>query len=197
MDCRDCRDALSARLDGELGENEDRAVATHLQRCASCTAHAEELSDLTRWTRLQPAEAMPDLTPRIMSRLRPQPVAAGRQGWLRVGLVVWAVVQLAVAAPDLIGFGEHAHHARELLAWHVAVATGFAAVAWRPAWVVGLVPVVAVAAAVLVATAGLDVWAGHVHPVEEASHLLTPIGLLLLWRLARSLPMSAHPEVAG
>lgn len=197
MDCRDCRDALSARLDGELDENEDRAVATHLQRCAACAAHAEELADLTRWTRLQPAEAMQDLTPRIVSRLRPQPVAAGRQGWLRVGLVALAVLQLVVAAPDLVGFGEHAHHARELMAWHVAVAAGFGAVAWRPVWVVGLVPVVAVAAAALVATAGLDVWAGHVQPAEEAGHLLTPLGLVLLWRLARSLPMSGHPEMAG
>lgn len=197
MDCRDCRDALSACLDGELDATEDRAVATHLQRCAGCAAHAEELADLTRWTRLQPADAMPDLTPRIVSRLRPQPVAAGRQGWLRVGLVVLAVVQLAVAAPDLVGFGEHAHHARELMAWHVAVAAGFAGVAWRPVWVVGLVPVVAVAAAALVATAGWDVWAGHVHPAEETSHLLTPLGLVLLWRLARSRSMAGHPEMAG
>ncbi len=196
MDCRECRDALSARLDGELGENEDRAVATHVQRCADCAAHAEGLASLTRWTRLQPAEAVPDLTAHIVAQLRPQPAGAGWQGWLRGGLVVLAVVQLAIAVPDLVGFGEHAHHARELAAWHVAVAAGFAAVAWRPGWVVGLVPVVAVAAAVLVATAGMDVWAGHVHPLEEASHVLTPIGLVVLWRLARSLPASAHPRVA-
>lgn len=197
MDCRDCRDALSARLDGELDENEDRAVATHLQRCAGCAAHAQELADLTRWTRLRPAEAMPDLTPRIVSRLRPQPTAVGRQGWLRVGLAVLAAVQVAMAVPDLVGFGEHAHHARELMAWHVAVASGFAAVAWRPVRGLGLVPVVAVAAAMLLATAGWDVWAGHVHPAEEASHLLAPVGLVLLWQLARSLPMSSHPEMAG
>lgn len=196
MDCVECREALSARLDGELGEVERDAVEAHLQACAGCAAHAEELAGLTRWVRLQPAEPVPDLGPQILARLRPRRPRPEAQGWLRLALLAVAGVELALALPDLAGVGGGLHEVRELASWHVALAAGLALAAWRPVWVGGLLPLVGVAATVTLAVAALDVWAGHISPLDEAPHLVKPVGLVLLWRLARAHPGAARPGAA-
>lgn len=202
MDCEECREALSARLDDELGERERQAVDAHLQACAGCAAHAEQLAELTRLTRVQPAAQVPDLAPAVLARLQPgprrdpEPRGVRAWSWLRAALAALAMVQLGLALPDLVASG-HVHAAREAASWQVALAVGFFAVAWRPAWVVGLVPVLTAAVVGLAVTAGLDVAAGHTSLAGEAPHAVKLAGLALVWTLAHRLPRAAPQRAVG
>lgn len=202
MDCDACREALSARLDDELGDVERQAVEAHLRTCRGCAAHAEQLTELTRLVRLQPAASVPDQASAILARLRPEPgrqresrrVGAG--SWVRVALAVLALVQLAFALPELVAPGQ-VHEAREAASWQLALAVGFLAVAWRPAWVLGLVPVLTAAVVGLAVTAGLDVAAGHASLAGEAEHMVKLAGLFLVWIQAHRLPRGVPQRAAS
>lgn len=202
MDCEECREALSARLDDELGEVERQAVDAHLQACAGCAAHAERMTELTRLARVQPAAQVPDLAPAIMARLQPdprpqpRPRGAGAWEWPRVALAGLALVQLAVALPELVAPGQ-LHAAREAASWQLALGVGFSVAAWRPAWVLGLVPVLTAAVVGLAVTAGLDVAAGHASLAGEALHVVKLAGLALVWVLAHRLPQDAPRRAAA
>lgn len=51
MDCQRCREALSARLDGEASAAESAALDAHLATCAACRAAEERFADVTRVVR--------------------------------------------------------------------------------------------------------------------------------------------------
>lgn len=189
MDCDACREALSARLDDEVGDVERRAVDAHLRICPGCAAYAEQLAELTRLARVRPAATVPDLTSAILTRLQPdprrqsEPWRVGGWGWLRVALTALALVQFGLALPELTA-GGHVHAVREAAAWQLALAVGFFAAAWRPPWVLGLVPVLTAAVVGLAVTASLDVAAGHASLASEAPHTVKVGGLVLVWALA-------------
>jgi predicted anti-sigma-YlaC factor YlaD len=75
MRCEDCREAISARLDGEElpdgapGADADAAVDRHLDGCAECRDFAERAAYVTRLARIRPAEPTPDLLPGILAAL--------------------------------------------------------------------------------------------------------------------------------
>ena len=46
MNCEQALEAISARLDGALSEEENRELETHLASCASCRALLKELTEL-------------------------------------------------------------------------------------------------------------------------------------------------------
>ena len=48
MNCEQALEAISARLDGALSEEENRELETHLASCASCRALLKELTSFTR-----------------------------------------------------------------------------------------------------------------------------------------------------
>jgi Putative zinc-finger len=92
MRCSDVRVELSARLDDEIDRATSLALDDHLATCADCRAYEERLRLLTRAVRLQPADAVPDLAPRIMRSVRHEvPRLARRREW-------WARGRIAVAA---------------------------------------------------------------------------------------------------
>lgn len=201
MDCHACREALSARLDDEAGEVDSQAIDAHLRACAECAAHAEQLVELTRLARVRPAAPVPDLAPAILARLQPE---SGRQaeghrvgswGWLRTALAALAVAQVGLALPELVEPAQ-LHEVREAASWQLALAVGFFAAAWRPPWVLGLVPVLTAAVVALAVTAGLDVAAGHASLAGEAPHAVKLAGLVLLWVMAHRLPRPASQRVA-
>lgn len=202
MNCDECREALSARLDDELEDLERQAVDAHLRGCAGCAARAEQLAELTRLARVQPAAHVSDLAPAILARLRPEPRrgpklrGVGVWSWLRAALGALAIVQLGLALPDLVA-GAHVHAAREAASWQVALAVGFFTAAWRPAWVVGLVPVLTAAVVGLAVTAGLDVATGHTSLAGEAPHAVKLAGLALVWILAHRLPRALPQRTVG
>ena len=69
MDCQGYREVLSARLDGEAGDDERAAAEDHLAGCASCRAFADGADRLGRLARVGPADSVPDLTDRVLAAL--------------------------------------------------------------------------------------------------------------------------------
>lgn len=213
MRCQPCREALSARLDGEAPGIADELVDAHLRSCAPCRSFATGAEGLNRRTAVRPVEAVPDLTASILAsaeRARPVPaVAVAGAGtelattsgahWSRWALLVVALTQLLSALPGLVvgRDGEGATHlARELGAWDVALAVALAWVVIRPERAAGLVPFVATVAAAMVGTATLDVIAGRADALAESRHLLELVGLALLVIVARN-PTDREPLLDG
>src|SRR5262245_56552110 len=97
MRCDQSRDLLSARLDGEVTDDEVAVLERHLASCAACADFAGQLTALDRVTRLTPAEPVPDLTGAILAAHAPNP----RREAARWSLVVVAVAQLLLALPSL------------------------------------------------------------------------------------------------
>jgi predicted anti-sigma-YlaC factor YlaD len=194
MDCALCREVLSAEMDGE-------AVATapasaHVRGCASCRTWRARAEQVTRLVRLGVAEPVPDLTAQVLATVRApspdggswRPRRPSRERAVRTGLVVVALAQLALAAPDLlVRVGRHdgpvVHGTHELGAWSVALAVGLLYAGLRPAAATGLLPVVATLLLSLLATSFADLVSGEVAWAHEAPHLLTAGGAALLWRL--------------
>ncbi|MBL7487523.1 zf-HC2 domain-containing protein [Frankia sp. AgB1.9] len=85
MDCNLCREALSARIDGEVEHADPAAVEEHLRGCASCLAWQDRAVSLTRSLRLGPAVATPDFTTAILDAHAqlPQPALAALRPRLR------------------------------------------------------------------------------------------------------------------
>jgi predicted anti-sigma-YlaC factor YlaD len=200
MECEPIREALSARLDGEAPGLPDEAVERHLEGCRRCTAWADELATLHRMVRVREAEVVPDLSAAIVDAyLPPDRAAARRRGATRIPLLgraisrprwalfVVALTQLVLAGPALLGDdpGATVHVAREVGSFDVALAVGLLVAAWQPARAWGLLPVAAALAAVMCATAVLDLADGRVSSVGEAHHLLDLAGVALLWLVAR------------
>ncbi len=67
MDCESCREALSARVDGEAEHDDGDLVEVHLTTCAACRAWQTQAGRLTRAIRVRPVMATPDLTAVILA----------------------------------------------------------------------------------------------------------------------------------
>jgi predicted anti-sigma-YlaC factor YlaD len=174
---------LSAALDGEATSLEEAASTSHVATCAECKAWQTSTTALTRSTRLQPADDVPDLTAEILAAvpvtapepaLDPLPVA-------RIGLALVAFAQLVVGQTSLLDAGSIATHlAREQGVWEVALAIGFATAAWQPRRAAALVPLVSALVLGLFVTASVDAAEGSVAVWSEGHHLVAVIGLTLL-----------------
>jgi predicted anti-sigma-YlaC factor YlaD len=211
MTCAHCRDALSARADGELPAAEAEALNHHLAGCAACRWWEVAVDAVAHWSALATPEPAPDLSQSILRSLDDQadrrravagrpaqvsanrPVPGGRRAaWLqsplgvsRLGLVLVGLVQLCYAIPGLIGddSGAPVHIAREQGSWGLALAFALLVAAWRPHLVDGLLPFVAALAVGLATTAALDIAAGNTSSIREVSHVAAIIGLGLLWSI--------------
>ncbi|MGH3813686.1 MAG: zf-HC2 domain-containing protein [Pseudonocardiaceae bacterium] len=62
MDCTQCKEAVSARLDGEESEAERDAIGLHLATCTACWRFADEAARVTRLARTAVADQEPDIT---------------------------------------------------------------------------------------------------------------------------------------
>lgn len=208
MRCQPCREALSARLDGEDPGVADALVDRHLAGCAACRAYGESSRSVRRAFAVRPADPVPDLTgPILAAALARSTVPGAAQGasrlvpgppnrstgshWSRWALLAVALIQLAVAVPSMV-LGHDAdasvHAARELGAWDLALAAALLLVVLRPTRAVGLVPFAAVLSLAMVVAAAIDVITGGVAMIAESHHLLELVGLCLLWVTARRPP---------
>lgn len=185
--CEAAHELLSARLDGEATGEERHRLDAHLAWCTGCRAHAAELDELSRLVRVRPAEPVPDLVAAVTARARP--ARLGRGGWLRPALAWVAVVMLAQSAPALV-LGElggaDTHNARHLGAFGVALAIGFAYVAWRPHRAFGLLPFTAALVGTMLVALVADVVGNGRSAVAELVHVTELVGLVLLWMIAGS-----------
>jgi predicted anti-sigma-YlaC factor YlaD len=206
MRCEDCRDAISARLDGEdpgVSGADAGAVDRHLEGCAACRTFADRAAHVTRLTRLRPAEDLPDVLPGLLDALdagesRAEPADPPRRTWralaretVRAALAVLAVGQLALAlsgivaaagaGPGHLAGASIAHFSHESAAWNLALGVAFAfAAAGARRRAAGLVPVIGAFVALLVALSAMDLLAGHVEVGRLAGHLPVVAGLVLL-----------------
>lgn len=192
--CERFRVAVSAGLDGEDPGLPDVAVEAHLARCLGCRRFAAEAAELDRVVRLRPvaADEPTDRTRDILLAIgAQQPPGPARRGWwlvARIGLVLVAVLQLVHGLPDLLVVGhggDGTHLVRELGAFDVALAVGFAVAGLRPARAAGLLPVVAALVAGLTLAVGVDLVHDRVTPAAEIRHVLELAGVALLWILRR------------
>jgi predicted anti-sigma-YlaC factor YlaD len=213
MDCAFYREAISARIDGELGALESAALDGHLTGCGACRSWAEAATWVTRAARVGPADAVPDLTESIMAKAagtgpraanvkaanvkaanvkaathhaQAQAGAGSPVGIARVGLLMVALAQLCLAVPALLGDdgGAPIHVAHEQGSWFVALGVGLLVVASRPSRAAAMLPLVAALVVGLGTTMALDVWAGRTQAAAEAPHGLAFLGLGFLWVLA-------------
>ncbi len=122
MRCDECREELSARLDGEA--DLDRVdVDEHVASCADCRAFASGSARLHRTVRVQSAAAVPDLTAAILAQSPPSGVrraAPAAPEWPRYVLLTVALTQIVLALPALLlghDPGASVHVAREMGSW--------------------------------------------------------------------------------
>jgi predicted anti-sigma-YlaC factor YlaD len=208
MPCSPYREAISARLDGEALGVPSRELDQHLAACADCTAWTAAATLVTRRARLAPAPPVPDLTASVLGALPrelPGAAAAARarlaDSALRLALVAVGVAQAAIAWPVLTsGAGAMSapvHMAHETVAWNLAVAAAFLAVAASPRLAAGALPFLGSFAALLVSVTVTDLGAGHVHVERAVTHLLVLAGVVLVaavaWR-GRRRPVRALGE---
>ena len=193
MDCDPYREVLSARLDGR--GDDDPGVDAHVAGCPACQAWLAAVEGLGARVDEHRAQAVTDRSPAILAALADELAAEERDArdesllpW-RAGLIALGVVELALALPVLLlghEAGAGTHVAREMGSFDVALAVGFLVAAWRPARAWGMVPLVAVLAACLAVTSGVDIAEGRATFGGELLHLTHLLGLVLLWMLAHA-----------
>lgn len=195
MRCADCREALSARLDGEELPGESAAIDDHLAGCAACRSYAERAASVTRRARMSPVQETPDLVATVLAAAPPP--RRSRAGAVRVALGAVGLGQCALAVSGIVtaGGAHHggpelagasaAHLINESSAWNLALAVGFLWVAAGSARISGLVPVIAAFVGILTVLSAFDVLGGRVDGGRLLSHGLVVVGLLLLMALQR------------
>jgi predicted anti-sigma-YlaC factor YlaD len=194
MDCGSAREAISAALDGELQTSEARQLDGHLQRCPGCRRWREDAYEMTRRMRLSVVTDAPAPDPGLVAAATAARYErrGSRPPWLaRAGLVALALGQIAITVPALVFGTDHdapIHVAHEMGSFDLAIAAGFLVAAWRPQRAKGMRTLVGVAALLLLVTAVIDLAAGRTTWLDEAPHLLTIAGWLLLEVLCRRAP---------
>jgi len=209
VNCTECSEALSARLDSEESTSERDAIDVHLASCAECRAFAEEAAHVTRLARTAVATQEPDVLDAVLARAprfhRRHLVSA-----LRVLLGLVGLAQLAVAVAEMID--AHAsgpglqqimlqgasitHFADESAAWNLALGVGFLWVATRSARSSGMVPTLVAFVTVLAGLVVMDAMAGGVDATRLLAHGLVLLGAILVIVLDR-LPRSTGGTVPG
>lgn len=194
MECSRARESLSALLDDEDPDDDPAAVQSHLNGCAECAEWQSDASQLDRRLRLTPAPAPAetDLAAQVLAAVRlPRP-----RRWpmlARAALVVVALVQLGIAAANLVGpFGLHTsmspspHMGHEVTAFNLAFGVALFVIAHNPRRATGQVPVLASFLLVLAAASAVDLGSGAVGWARLATHTPIVVGLLLAAALTRA-----------
>jgi predicted anti-sigma-YlaC factor YlaD len=184
--CARWQEAISATADGEDPGLDPRLLDAHLARCADCRAFASFAEANRRRHLVRPAEAQPDLAPRV-AKWAAVLDRAGRWSVVRAVLGVVALEIIAFSLPALVLGDEHqtsAHAARHLGAFTAAYGVGLLVVVARPARARAMLPVAAVLAGALVITAVVDLVDGQVPLLGESQHLPEVLSVVLVWLLA-------------
>lgn len=198
MTCDEAGELLSARHDGETTTAEDFLLEHHVAGCSSCALLAVRIDDLGRQLRFRPADPVPNLVGVITDRARP--AVLGRGGWLRPAMGWVAVVLFAQNVTALVGGrleGADDHLARHIGAFGVALAIGFAYVAWKPHRSHGMLPFAAALIGTIAIGAIADIADGGRTALAESAHITEIIGLALLWMIAGSPGWTRWTDWAG
>ena len=196
MDCETAHVAISALLDRESPGADEQELEAHLARCSACRAWRRRAHRVTRMARLGAVQGSPPPVEDLLKTLEAnRPRGISSLGLARLALLAVAAARIVVAAPILLFGQDHEapiHIAHEMGALDLALAVGFLVAAWRPGRALGMQTLVGAAAALLVITAVLDLLAGRTELGEEAPHVLTVVGWLLLAYVAANVPRAAR-----
>lgn len=201
-ECDAAREAMSAYLDGEESPLSGAWLTAHVVECAGCRNWYAAAAQIRRRSRLALVAQVPDLVNQILATTAASTKAAStasaatrRLSVARVALAGAALTQLWFALPVLLFARDpdvSEHPAHELGSFGTALGVGFLVVAWRPRLARGMRPLVGAVAALLLATALVDlVHGGRTTVADEAPHLLAVTGFVLMW-LMRSPPREGH-----
>ena len=186
MECDRAREAISARIDGEVTGVPEGALDEHLAGCHACGDWQLRAYVMTRRARLGGHFLDRDLTGEVLAAIPPVPARRRLRLALRAALVAVALGQLVITVPLLLlGHDPEAgaHAAHELGSFDLALAIAFTIGAIRPALSAGLAWPCGIAAGGLVATALADLAGGRTIGADEAQHLIAAAGaLLLIWQ---------------
>jgi phosphoribosylaminoimidazole (AIR) synthetase len=67
VDCTPCREAVSARLDGEKSPTESSAVDAHLATCLGCRQFDDDAAQITKLARCATTTPAPDVSAKVLS----------------------------------------------------------------------------------------------------------------------------------
>ncbi|MBF6059406.1 zf-HC2 domain-containing protein [Nocardia terpenica] len=193
MNCDVCREALSARIDGEPEPVPAAHVDRHVDACGDCADWYARSTRAVRALRLRPAEPVPDLTAAIVDHtdrrpVRPRPVVSPLPRAMLAGI---GIAQCGLAV------GTHGTHGPlplcETLAWNLALGLAMLGGAIRPRLVTGVIAVVTAAVAVSAAVLATDVVRHElpVHRVGAHAVLLAALATLLVLRHRAAAPPAA------
>ncbi|AXX30167.1 zf-HC2 domain-containing protein [Actinosynnema pretiosum subsp. pretiosum] len=206
MDCDTCREALSARLDGEAAPLPPAWTDAHLAKCPDCARWRGRAQALTRLVRVREAPAVPDLAAEVLADLPPAHVALRP----RLALAAVALAQLWLALAQLLtgatGHDVTAGHGAEGLAghlfnegaaWNLALGVGLLVAAVNGRRASGLLPTLGGFVVLLLGFSAHDLAEGAATATRVASHLPLAAGLVLLLLVARAHRDHPEPESAA
>jgi predicted anti-sigma-YlaC factor YlaD len=193
--CEECREAISARLDGEDEPAGRAGTDAHLAGCAECRGWRDEAIVVTRLARTGPVTAGRGVDDEVLTAA-PGPGRGRLTLLLRGGLGALGAVQLVLGLVQVTGFtlGHTAGHAHpgvapdhlwhESAAWNVAVGAGFIWVALARSRPGGLLPILTAFVAVLGPLSLNDVIAGRVDSIRLLGHGFLVAGYLIILALS-------------
>jgi predicted anti-sigma-YlaC factor YlaD len=191
VDCPTCREALSARLDGEAEPVPAADVDAHVARCADCSTWLVRAQALTRTIRVRPAQSSPDLVAAVLADAPPRHVALVP----RLALAAVAITQLRLALAQLLAGATSppahdetmaGHLFNEGAAWNLALGIGLLVAAVHAHRAAGLLPTLGGFVAVLAAFSAHDLFTGTATATRVLSHLPLVAGLVLLCLVHRA-----------
>jgi predicted anti-sigma-YlaC factor YlaD len=186
VDCLTCREAVSARLDGEDEPVPAARTDAHLASCAACRAWRARVAETSRTLRVRQAPEVPDLTAAILDIAVPP--SSTRGWWARIALIAVAAAQLSLALSQMLGVGAPhgaghevtGHLFNESTAWNLALGVGLLWAAFRSRVTSGLIPVLSGFVLILGVYSTHDLVTGTVPASRVISHGLLLLGLGLL-----------------
>jgi predicted anti-sigma-YlaC factor YlaD len=209
MDCHTCREALSARLDGENEPCPSTQVDIHLAGCVQCHTWHDAAIALNRSLRVHEVSPTPDMVDAVLSTAR---LSQRRGILLRTALGVIAAIQVIVALSQLLdgnGVDTGGHSARghlslthlfnESAAWNLALGVGMLWAAAYSRRATGLLPAVSSFVVVLAVLSAHDLAVGATPWSRLLTHLPLAVGLILLYLVDRDErrggnPLPDHPS---
>lgn len=189
VDCLTCREAVSARLDGEDEPVPAEQTDEHLASCLACRSWQVRVTERSRLLRVRQAPEVPDLSAAILDVAVPP--SSTRGWWARIALIAVAAGQLSLALSQMLGVGaphgaEHSgvavatHFFNESTAWNVALGVGLLWAAFRTRVTSGLIPVLGGFVLLLGIYSASDLVAGTAPASRVIGHGLLLLGLGLL-----------------
>lgn len=209
MNCTQCKEAVSAALDGEGSSAEQGMIDAHVKICPACHRFADDAARVTRLARTAVAAPEPDVLAAVLAAAPRSPrwrlatavrVLLGLVGFAQIAVAASGVLAAQTSGHDSQGIvlkgASVTHFAHESAAWNLALGVGFLWIAWRSSRTSGMVPTLTTFVTVLAALVVLDVVAGRVDPERFVLHGLVLLGLILVIVLDR-LPRPAGGTVPG